>query len=93
MPQGCGVEVIAEPGRYMVMSAFTLATTVLNRRTVEDKLSIYVDDSLYGSFNAILYDHQVMIDPVPVMVSAIDCLRDLSFNKNRNTSEEINIVD
>jgi len=72
-PEGCGVEVIAEPGRYMVMSAFTLATTVLNRRTVEDKLSIYVDDSLYGSFNAILYDHQVMIDPVPVMAASSSC--------------------
>ena len=31
-PEGCGVDVIAEPGRYYVASAFTLATRIHGRR-------------------------------------------------------------
>lgn len=31
-PEGCGVDVISEPGRYYVASAFTLATRIHGRR-------------------------------------------------------------
>ncbi len=65
------VRVIAEPGRYFVAAAFTLATNVIARRTVhpysEDGPSpgdivnhfmYYVNDGVYGSFNCIMFDHQ-----------------------------------
>lgn len=33
-PEGCGVEIIAEPGRYYVASAFTLVVSVIAKREV-----------------------------------------------------------
>ena len=62
-PDGCGVDIIAEPGRYYVASAFTLATRVFGRRqlTNDDDESMsyfyYINDGVYGSFNCMLYDH------------------------------------
>ena len=71
--QGCGVRVIAEPGRYLVAAAFTLATPIVNRRDVKlsdgtNAVMHFIDDGLYGSFNCILYDHQV-VKPVPLDVN------------------------
>ncbi|XP_074109288.1 ornithine decarboxylase 1 [Cotesia typhae] len=68
------VHVIAEPGRFYVASAFTLATCIHSKRSVRsDKLSpsaithnmYYINDGVYGSFNCILYDHQRVV-PVPL---------------------------
>ncbi|KAG0321287.1 hypothetical protein BGZ99_004028 [Dissophora globulifera] len=70
---GPEVRVIAEPGRYYVGSAFTLATQVVARRTIHrdsDTVAIedeqespshmyYINDGMYGSFNCIMFDHQV----------------------------------
>jgi ornithine decarboxylase len=61
-PEGCGVDIIAEPGRYYVASAFTLATRIHGRRelTNEDDTTsyfYYINDGVYGSFNCMLYDH------------------------------------
>ncbi|KAI8148182.1 pyridoxal-dependent decarboxylase [Fennellomyces sp. T-0311] len=58
------IRVIAEPGRYYVASAFTICTHVVGRRTVraesETQYMYYVNDGMYGSFNCILFDHQVV---------------------------------
>lgn len=65
-PEGCGVEVIAEPGRYVVASAFTLATSIVAKREITDdsgsleSIMYYVNDGVYGSFNCIFYDHQTV---------------------------------
>ncbi|XP_034943938.1 ornithine decarboxylase 1-like [Chelonus insularis] len=68
------VHIIAEPGRFYVASAFTLATSIHSKRSVRhDKLSpnsithnmYYINDGVYGSFNCILYDHQRVI-PTPL---------------------------
>lgn len=65
-PEDCGVKIIAEPGRYVVASALTLATCVIAKREVcDDNDSLvstmyYVNDGVYGSFNCTLYDHQVV---------------------------------
>ncbi|KAI5849982.1 pyridoxal-dependent decarboxylase [Tricharina praecox] len=63
------VRVIAEPGRYYVESAFTIATHVIARRTVQDELKagqqsymLYMNDGVYGNFSGIMFDHQI---PVP----------------------------
>ncbi|KAI8087831.1 pyridoxal-dependent decarboxylase [Gilbertella persicaria] len=69
------IRVIAEPGRYYVASAFTICTNIIGRRTtlppppaasnyeeqlVEQKYMYYVNDGMYGSFNCIIFDHQVV---------------------------------
>lgn len=63
------IRVIAEPGRYYVESAFTIATNIIARRTVQDDLKtgqpsymLYMNDGVYGNFSGILFDHQ---HPVP----------------------------
>ncbi|KAG0054403.1 hypothetical protein BGZ83_011303 [Gryganskiella cystojenkinii] len=66
---GPEVRVIAEPGRYYVGSAFTLATQVIARRTIRRDISeesqehpahmYYINDGMYGSFNCIMFDHQI----------------------------------
>jgi len=35
-PEQMGVRIIAEPGRYCVTSAFTLAVNVIAKRTISD---------------------------------------------------------
>ncbi|XP_042205539.1 ornithine decarboxylase 1-like [Homarus americanus] len=65
-PEDTGVKVIAEPGRYVVASAFTLATSILAKREVCDNngtitsVMYYINDGVYGSFNCTIYDHQTV---------------------------------
>ncbi|KAK6201661.1 ornithine decarboxylase [Scheffersomyces amazonensis] len=58
------IKFIAEPGRFMVSNAFTLATHVIARRDIPQSISeditamIYINDGVYGNMNCILFDHQ-----------------------------------
>uniref|UniRef100_A0A1I7ZUY6 ornithine decarboxylase n=1 Tax=Steinernema glaseri TaxID=37863 RepID=A0A1I7ZUY6_9BILA len=69
-PEGSGVRIIAEPGRYFAAAPFSLITNVISTARVpasritndpadEDKegYMYYMNDGVYGSFNCILYDH------------------------------------
>ena len=63
-PAGGNVDIIAEPGRYYVSSAFTIACNIIARRTIEDPrldgkgYMVYVNDGVYGNFSSIMFDHQ-----------------------------------
>lgn len=64
-PASSNVNIIAEPGRYYVSAAFTIACNIIARRTVEGVLPadeksymVYVNDGLYGNFSSIMFDHQ-----------------------------------
>jgi len=72
-PDRVGLQIIAEPGRYFVSRAFSLAANIIARRaplsdgvTTEmkdesnDRPSVmyYINDGVYGAFNCILFDHQ-----------------------------------
>lgn len=62
-PVDCGVEIIAEPGRFYVASAFTLIAQIHSIREVkgeETRYMYYINDGIYGSFNCLLYDHHVV---------------------------------
>ncbi|KAI1824720.1 ornithine decarboxylase [Xylaria intraflava] len=58
------INIIAEPGRYYVSTAFTLACNIIARRTIENPATgeasymVYVNDGLYGNFSGIMFDHQ-----------------------------------
>jgi ornithine decarboxylase len=62
------VQLIGEPGRYYVASAFTLACHVIARRTIQNTgpennaYMLYLNDGVYGNFSNIIFDHQ---HPVP----------------------------
>ena len=67
------IRVIGEPGRYYVARAFTLACSVIARRTIRDpdtqvvSYMAYLNDGLYGNFSCIMFDHQ---HPVPKLLRA-----------------------
>jgi len=70
------VNIIAEPGRYYVASAFTLATMVIAKRIVVDEngqkgAMYYMNDGVYGSFNCTIFDHWV-VEPIPFLPSQDD---------------------
>jgi ornithine decarboxylase len=59
------IRIIAEPGRYYVAGAFTLAANVIARRDVRDPTDasrdaymLYLNDGVYGNFSNIIFDHQ-----------------------------------
>ncbi|XP_030556350.1 ornithine decarboxylase 1-like [Drosophila novamexicana] len=60
------IEIIAEPGRFFVAAAYTLVCKVHAKREVRnaagklDTVMYYLNDGVYGSFNCILYDHQLV---------------------------------
>lgn len=62
------IRIIAEPGRYYVSNAYTLAAHVIARRTVADptlgtsSYMLYLNDGVYGNFSSIIFDHQ---NPIP----------------------------
>ncbi|WWC86194.1 uncharacterized protein L201_001067 [Kwoniella dendrophila CBS 6074] len=89
-PEDSGVRIIAEPGRFMVSSAFTLATSIIASRRAqqpavcenapalaeeeeEEKkegaadVMYYINDGVYGSFNCIMFDHQI-VHPHPLTI-------------------------
>lgn len=58
-----GLSIIAEPGRFYVESAYTLATSIHGVRNAE----YYISDGVYGSFNCVLYDHATPL-PAPLKI-------------------------
>ncbi|KKK21597.1 hypothetical protein P175DRAFT_0436958 [Aspergillus ochraceoroseus IBT 24754] len=59
------IRIIAEPGRYYVCSAFSLAANIIARRDVRDPedpahnaYMLYLNDGVYGNFSNIIFDHQ-----------------------------------
>ncbi|THH18964.1 hypothetical protein EW146_g2110 [Bondarzewia mesenterica] len=73
-PDRHDIRIIAEPGRYYVSRAFSLAANIIARRAplVDGALEMaaqetdgdqptvmyYINDGVYGAFNCILFDHQ-----------------------------------
>jgi ornithine decarboxylase len=72
-PDRARLRIIAEPGRFFVARAFSLATNIIARRAPrsdgataaaqdegDDQPSVmyYINEGVYGSFNCILFDHQ-----------------------------------
>lgn len=59
------VSVIAEPGRYFAENVADFYTKIIGVRSRSDSRHYWINDSLYGSFNCILYDH-AMPQPMPL---------------------------
>ena len=69
------IRIIAEPGRFMVASAYTLVTKVTTVRDTSAKggdVRYYINDGVYGSFNNIIYDHA---KPMPELLHSIKKVR------------------
>jgi ornithine decarboxylase len=51
------LEVLAEPGRFMVATAGTLVAGVIGKAVREGKVCYYINDGIYHTYSGILFDH------------------------------------
>jgi ornithine decarboxylase len=53
------VEIIAEPGRFIVATAATLITEIIGKARRDGKIFYYINDGVYHTFSAVVYDHWI----------------------------------
>ena len=51
------IEILAEPGRFLVATAATTIAKVIGKARRDDNPCYYVDDGVYHTFSGILFDH------------------------------------
>jgi ornithine decarboxylase len=51
------MEILAEPGRYLVATAATAIARVIGKAFRDGKTCYYIDDSVYHTFSGIVFDH------------------------------------
>lgn len=51
------MEILAEPGRFMVANAATLVTKIIGKAVRDGKTCYYLDDGVYHTFSGIVFDH------------------------------------
>jgi ornithine decarboxylase len=51
------IEILAEPGRFLVATAATVVARVIGRAYRDGKPCYYIDDSVYHTFSGIVFDH------------------------------------
>jgi ornithine decarboxylase len=51
------MEILAEPGRFLVATACTLVVEIIGEAVRGGKRSYYVNDGVYGTFSGVLFDH------------------------------------
>ena len=54
---GPEIEILAEPGRFLVATAATLVAEVIGKARRDGRTCYYLNDGIYGTFNGILFDH------------------------------------
>jgi ornithine decarboxylase len=51
------IEILAEPGRYLVATAATALARVIGKAVRDGRVSYYLDDSVYHTFSGLIFDH------------------------------------
>jgi ornithine decarboxylase len=51
------IEILAEPGRFLVATAATAVARIIGKATRDGKKCYYIDDSVYHTFSGIVFDH------------------------------------
>lgn len=51
------MEILAEPGRFLVATAGTLVAEVIGKAVRGGKRCYYINDGIYGTFSGVLFDH------------------------------------
>jgi len=51
------IQIIAEPGRFLVATAATSVARVIGKAVREGKRCYYIDDSVYHTYSGIIFDH------------------------------------
>ena len=51
------IQILAEPGRFIVASAATSVAKIVGKARREGKTCYYLDDGVYHTFSGIIFDH------------------------------------
>jgi ornithine decarboxylase len=51
------IEVLAEPGRFLVASAATAIAKIVGKAVREGKLCYYLNDGVYQTYSGVIFDH------------------------------------
>jgi ornithine decarboxylase len=51
------IQILAEPGRFLVATAGTAVSSIIGKAMRDGKLCYYIDDGVYHTFSGILFDH------------------------------------
>ncbi|MCX5678774.1 MAG: type III PLP-dependent enzyme [Candidatus Omnitrophica bacterium] len=51
------IEILAEPGRFMIATAATLVAKVIGKAVRDGKKCYYIDDGIYHTFSGVIFDH------------------------------------
>jgi ornithine decarboxylase len=52
-----GVDIVAEPGRFIVATAATAVSKIIGKAVRHGKLCYYIDDGVYHTFSGVIFDH------------------------------------
>ncbi|EKX43957.1 hypothetical protein GUITHDRAFT_157983 [Guillardia theta CCMP2712] len=103
-PPSSGVQIIAEPGRYMVCASHTYAVAVIAKRQLSEsqlkseavgednapEVALYINDGCYGSFNCVVFDHAVVVPHV--LFDPVDPVRIVPTKLFGPTCDSIDVV-
>lgn len=53
------IEILAEPGRFLVASAATAVAQIVGKAVRAGKLCYYIDDGVYHTYSGVIFDHCV----------------------------------
>ena len=53
------IEIIAEPGRFMVATAATLISEIIGKARRDGKIFYHINDGVYHTFSGVVYDHWI----------------------------------
>ena len=51
------IQILAEPGRFLVATAATAVESIIGKAIRDGKTCYYIDDSVYHTFSGIIFDH------------------------------------
>jgi ornithine decarboxylase len=54
-----GLEILAEPGRFIVATAATLVTEIIGKARRDGKVFYHINDGVYHTFSGVVYDHWI----------------------------------
>ena len=51
------IQILAEPGRFMVATAATAVSKIIGKAVRDGKLCYYINDGVYHTFSGVIFDH------------------------------------
>ncbi|HRU01300.1 MAG TPA: hypothetical protein P5239_06325, partial [Victivallales bacterium] len=51
------IQILAEPGRFLVATAATAISRIIGKSVRDAKLCYYIDDGVYHTFSGVIFDH------------------------------------